>query len=158
MTHGAYKRGGASVGLISDLSDIEAASVLYFRMWFDGPVTQAQVSADIMAVLGQTHGESALRAFDQLCSLCSKYGRHPLMRHSVMCKCLGSDESCFANFIATATDGDHEDAMLIATLFVRGDMAPLIASLAADFGVALKKMRLGASRGMRGVDARPTLH
>ena len=56
------------------------------------------------------------------------------MRHSVTCKCLGSDESCFANFIATATDGQREDAMLIATLLVRADMAPLVASLAADFG------------------------
>lgn len=158
MTRDPYKRGGASVGLISDLSDIEAASVLYFRMWFDGPTTQAQVTSDIKAILGQAHGKAALRSFEQLCNLFSRYGRRPLMRHSVMCKCLGSDESCFANFIATATDGDHEDAMLIATLFVRGDMAPLIASLAADFGLALKKMRLGVSHDMRATDARPTLH
>ena len=80
------------------------------------------------------------------------------MRHSVTCKCLGSDESCFANFIATATDGQREDAMLIATLLVRANMAPLVASLAADFGLALKRMRLSAPSEVAQMEAAPTLH
>jgi hypothetical protein len=38
--------------------------------------------------------------------------------------------------------------MLIATLLVRPDVAPLIASLAADVGRAFMMMRLGAPRDM----------
>ncbi len=63
------------------------------------------------------------------------------MCHSVQCACLGADESCFANFIATAATGEREDAMLIATLLVRPDVAPIVTSLAADFGLALIRMR-----------------
>ena len=150
------KRGGAPVGFITELDGIEAASVIYLRLWCDGPDSQARVWDDFSASLGNTQGRAALKSFEHLCSLCSQYGRRPLMRHSVACKCLGSDESCFANFIGTAATGDHNDAMLIATLLVRPDVAPLITSLAADFGLALKRMNLCAPKHMAG-DA-PTHH
>ncbi len=48
--------------------------------------------------------------------------------------------------------------MLIATLLVRADMAPLVASLAADFGLALKRMRLSAPSEVAQMEAAPTLH
>jgi len=150
--------GGAPVGFITELDSLQAASVIYLRMWCDGPDAQEKVSSDFASVLGHTNGSKALATFEQLCSLCARFGRRPLMRHSVTCKCLGSDESCFANFIATATDGQREDAMLIATLLVRADMAPLVASLAADFGLALKRMRLSAPSEVAQMEAALTLH
>ncbi len=146
------KRGGAPVGYITELDGIEAASVIYFRLWCDGPEAQASVWNDFAASLGSTQGHRALKSFEHLCSLCAQYGRRPLMRHSVCCKCLGSDESCFANFIGAASTGDRDDAMLIATLLVRPDVAPLLTSLAADFGLALKRMNLRAPRHLA-VDA-----
>lgn len=140
------KRGGAPVGFITELSEVEAASVIYLRLWCNGPESQAEVWNDFALTLGADQGQKALRSFEQLFGLCAKHGRRPLMRHSVHCKCLGSDESCFANFISAAAEGDREDAMLIATLIVRSDVAPLITSLAAEFGLALKRMRLSAPR------------
>ena len=142
------KRGGAAVGLITELSGLEAASVIYLRLWCDGADAQLQVRNDFTTCLGADQGRKAVRSFEELCSLCAKHGLRPLMRHSIHCKCLGSDESCFANFIATATEGEREDAMLIATLLVRPDFAPLIAALAADFGLALKRMHLSAPRDL----------
>jgi hypothetical protein len=38
--------------------------------------------------------------------------------------------------------------LLIATLLVRPDVAPLIASLATNFGLALKRMHLASPREM----------
>jgi hypothetical protein len=38
--------------------------------------------------------------------------------------------------------------LLIATLLVRPDVAPLIASLATNFGFALKRMHLASPREM----------
>lgn len=146
MTHAHEKRGGAPVGFINELSSVEAASVIYMRLWCDGADSQAEVWNDFAVGLGAVRGKRAMMAFEQLFGLCSKHGRRPLMRHSVACKCIGSDESCFANFIAAAADGQQEDAMLIATLLVRPDVAPLITSLAAEFGLALKQMRLCAPR------------
>ena len=40
------------------------------------------------------------------------------MRHSIECRCLGGDEACFANLVATAAEGEREDALLMATLMV----------------------------------------
>ena len=146
MTSAQNNRGGAPVGFITELEGIEAASIIYLRMWCNGPESQADVWNDFESSLGTAYGKTALQSFEDLCSLCAKHGRRPLMRHSINCKCIGSDESCFANFIGTAAAGEREDAMLIATLLVRPDVAPLITSLAANFGHALMRMNLCAPK------------
>jgi hypothetical protein len=148
MSDAQKNRGGAPVGFITELGSIEAASVIYLRLWCDGPVSQSQIRNDFANGLGADQGRKAIQSFEELCTLCARHGRRPLMRHSVQCKCIGSDESCFANFIATAVDGEREDALLIATLLVRPDVAPLIASLATNFGLALKQMHLASPRDM----------
>ncbi|MBT7800289.1 MAG: hypothetical protein HN551_03435 [Tateyamaria sp.] len=146
MTADKKKHGGTPVGVIAELDSIEAASVIYFRLWCNGSVAQAQIWNDFASVLGPGYGRKAMKSFEELCTLCTRHGRRPLMRHSLQCKYLGADESCFANFIATAATGEREDALLIATLLVRPDMAPLIASLANYVGLAFKKMHLGAPK------------
>jgi hypothetical protein len=154
MTDAQQNRGGAPVGFITELDSIEAASVIYLRLWCDGPDAQAQVWNDFASGLGPDQGRKAVQSFEELCHLCARHGRRPLMRHSVQCKCLGADESCFANFIATAVDGEREDALLIATLLVRPDVAPLIASHATNFGLALKRMHLASPREIQPLQAR----
>ena len=62
------------------------------------------------------------------------------MRHHISCTCLGADESCFATFIGYASEGEREDALMLATTFVRADMAPLLVGLAQEFGLALQRM------------------
>lgn len=142
MTAQTRGRGGTPVGFLTELDAVEAASVIYLRLWCEGPVSQAQVRDDFIIALGPEKGCKALNSFGELCAFCSRHGRRPLMRHSVSCKCVGADEACFANFIATAATGEREDAMMIATLIVRPDIAPLIASLAADVGFAFRRMHL----------------
>ena len=150
MTSIQEKRGGTPVGFMTDLDRIGAASVIYFRMWHNGPTSQAEVWSDLSYGLGTINGRKALNCFEKLCGLCSQYGRRPLVRHAISCKCIGSDESCFANFIETATSGDHEDATLIATLLVRTDIAALITTLAADFGLAIMQMNIRVLKGFDG--------
>jgi len=133
-------RGGAPVGFVAELNPVEAGAVLYLRLWCDGPHAQAQVWNEFASSLGARSGHRAVKSFEALCDLCLRHGRRPLMRHSVSCRCLGADESCFANFIGSAADGQSEDAMLIATLLVRADMAPCLVAAATDFGLALKQM------------------
>jgi hypothetical protein len=142
------KRGGAPVGFLAELDGVGAASIIYLRMWHNGPESQADVWTDLSSSLGADHGRKALKAFETLCSLCSQHGRRQLMLHAITCKCIGSDESCFANFIATAATGEREDAMLIATLLVRADIGPIITSLAADFGLALVRMNLSSPKDL----------
>lgn len=134
------KRGGAAVGLMTELAPVEAAAVLYLRLWCNGAAAQGQVRDDFVMLLGPDHGPAAVRSLEQLCDLCVRYGRRPLIRHHVACKCLGGDESCFANFIAAASEGEREDAMWIATMMVRADLAPCLVNLAESLGLALKRM------------------
>ena len=150
MTITLQKSGGAPVGLIAELDGIGAASVIYLRMWYGGPLSKAAVWKDFSSSLGLDHGRRALKSFENLCRLCSQHGRRPLVRHAINCKCIGSDESCFANFITTAANDEREDAILIATLLVRTDIAPLITSLATDFGLALMRMDLRTPNGLYG--------
>jgi hypothetical protein len=79
------------------------------------------------------------------------------MRHQPRCKCLGADEACFANLVSCATEGDREDAMLIATLMVRPDFAPHLAEAAQVFGLGLKRMALCNNR-RAAFDPPQTLH
>ena len=151
--------GSAAVGLISELDSTRAASVLYLRLWCDSPESRGEVQQDFAMALGAEQGAQAARCLSELCTVCAEHGRRPLMRHAIQCRCLGSDESCFANFVATAAEGDREDAMLIATLLVRADMAPLLTALAADLGLALRRMRLSSPRNMTHVKPQSaTLH
>jgi hypothetical protein len=135
-------RGGAPVGHVAELDAVEAGAVLYLRLWCDGPSAQARVWNDFATALGPDAGRRALRSFEELCALCVRHGRRPLMRHHVNCRCIGADEACFANFVAVASEGDREDAMLIATILVRADIAMCLLGHAEAFGLALRRMAL----------------
>ncbi len=135
-----------TVGYVTELSPVEAGAVIYLRLWSEGPERYSEIWNDFSSCLGVQRGEQALKSFEDLCKLCSAYGRRQLMRHSVNCKCLGADEACFANFIGTATEGEREDALMIATVIVRADMAQPLVSLAQDFGLAMKSMSAHLNR------------
>lgn len=142
MTTSENNRGGAPVGYLGELDPVEGAAVRYLRLWSDGPQAQNDVWTEFETALGEANGRIALKSFENLCTLCSRYGRRPMMRHQVNCRLLGADESCFANLVALAADGEREDAMLISTLIVRADIAPCMAALAAEVGIALKRIGL----------------
>lgn len=157
MTKHTNIRGGAPVGHLAELGVIELQAVICLRMWCNGPDAQQRVWSGFADSLGPEAGREALEVFEEICTLCTRHGRRPLMRHQPTCRCLGADEACFANFVATAADGDREDALLIATLLVRADMAPALAALAATFGLALRRIDLQTP--YRASPARhPTLH
>lgn len=143
---GMVQRGGAPVGHLSDLGPVETGAVLYLRLWNDGAAARAEVWNDFARHLGSEQGRQALGAFESLCDLCVRHGRRPLMRHHVTCKCLGADESCFATLIGYASEGAREDAQLLAMTLVRPDMAGMLAGLAEDFGLALRRMTAMAPR------------
>ncbi|MDE0697697.1 MAG: hypothetical protein OXH76_17890 [Boseongicola sp.] len=140
MTKAVPHRGGAPVGYVAALGPIEAGAVIYLRLWCDGPDSQTQVRKDFALALGAQCGRKALNSFETLCDLCVRHGRRPLMRHHVACRCLGADESCFANLIGYASEGEQEDALMIATTIVNPGMAPALAGLAQEFGLALRRM------------------
>ena len=142
--------GATPVGILADLNAVAAASVIYLRLWHDGAKSQSKIWNQFAVTLGFAQGRKSLQAFDRLCALCALHGHQPMIKRTVNCHYLGSDEACFANFITTAADGVQADAMLIATLLVPPNIAPLITSLATDFGMALKQMHLDTPKALDG--------
>ena len=138
-------RGATPVGYIAELDPVEASAVIYLRLWCSGSKTQSKMMSDFDTVLGPEQGQKTIKAFDTLCSLCVHHGRRPLFHHQVNCQCLGADESCFANFIGYASEGQREDALLIAINLIRPEMAAQLVNLAQDFGVALRLMKVKLS-------------
>lgn len=133
-------RGGAAVGRLSDLNPIEVGAVMYLRLWSEGPQARADAASDFEIALGLDQGRAAMMTLDRLCGLCAHHGRRPLVRHGLGCSCLGADENCFAQMIAAASEGAREDAMMMASLIVRPDFAPALASLSEEMGMVLRRM------------------
>lgn len=113
---------------------------MYLRLWGDGVQGRADAASDFEIALGMECGRAAMMTLDHLCSLCAHHGRRPLVRHGRSCSCLGADENCFAQMIGAASEGAREDAMMMASLIVRPDFAPALASLSEELGLALRRM------------------
>ncbi|QHQ35257.1 hypothetical protein [Algicella marina] len=143
MNQIAPSRGSVPVGHISELDSMEAASVLYFRLWFDGPESRKNVWNDFATALGPETGKRAVSALEEICRACVDLCRRPIMRHQVTCQCIGADEACLANLVGAATDGQREDALLLSLLLFEPDFAPLLVGHAESLGTALRKMNLG---------------
>lgn len=158
MTRSAQQRGGAPVGYLSELGKVETAAVIYLRLWNRKASELDPSGEDLLSALEMFESKQALQAFEQIFTLCARHGRRALMRHSLHCKCLGSDEACFANFIGAASEGNIEDAMLIATMIVRADMAPYLANLAETFGHSVKRSALGTTERVTSQPHSNTLH
>ena len=135
-------RGGAPVGQLAHYPVIEAVSVIYFRHWCESAGQENMLLTEFESGLGARRGRRACKQFQSLCDMCLRHARRPFVRHSVGCKCVGADEACFANLVAAAAEADTEDAMMIATLMVKAQVAPLVTGLAVDVGLALKQMQL----------------
>lgn len=152
MTGRCSPRGGAPVGLLDDLDAAEALAVLCLRLWCEGPRGRDEVARVFVTGLGKDRAAPALDAFAGLLDLCVHYGRRPLLHHKAGCRCLGADEACFANFLMSAAEEEREDAMLLATLMVRADAAPILAEAGRAVGLTLRRLAAGAD------PLRATLH
>lgn len=136
------QRGFNTVGFLDELEPLEGLAVRYLRMWCEGPDHQGMVWQDFSRALGPSSGRAALKSFEALLDICLRQARRPLMRHKVGCACLCSDEACFATLLGYASEGQREDAFLIATALVRPDIAVALSALAEETGLALRRIAL----------------
>lgn len=146
MTMQFGMRGAAPVGKVADLGPLEAAAVSCLRLWCDSPEGRRKVRDDLSQILGPMAGDAVLHAIEEFCSLCALHGRRALARHDPACQCLGADEACLAHLVALATEGEREDALLIATLLVRPDVSLHLVAAAQALGLALLRGSLKATR------------
>lgn len=130
--------GGAAVGRLAELPPLEARIVRCVRLWSAGPEGRVALGDE----LARRHGPAAAglaSSLDALLEATVRYARRPLMGHALDCPCAGSDECVFARFVALAAEGAREEAVLIAALLVRPDIALALTSLAESVGLGLMR-------------------
>ena len=131
-------RGGATVSTLTSLEAWEANLVLNLRLWCEGPRGQRQVMKEYRTGLPFGQATPEYEAFEAFLQLLINCAHRPLIRHSVDCACVGSDEAVFLNLVRTASDGHLRDAALIATLLVAPARAEQVAILATQVGAAMR--------------------
>ncbi len=129
-------RGGAPVGHLAELPDVERGAVLFLRKWCSGEAARTTIALDFARVFGAAHGSDLTMALDDLMHLMLCQARRPLMHHADGCTCLGGDESAFAQMVAAAASGDAEDATLFALTLIAGPAVPRTIVLAEQLGLA----------------------
>ncbi|SPJ23850.1 hypothetical protein [Palleronia abyssalis] len=133
--------GAAPVRRRETLSAPEAWWLRALRLWDGPPDGRVELAEDLTIRFGAARAKRLLARFGELFDLVSQTARRPLAIHapSCDCDCVGSDEAVFALFCSTATHGPREDAMMIACLILRPDVAPLAVSLAQSLGLELDR-------------------
>lgn len=86
--------------------------------------------------------EPASGSFAEFFDLVAGHARRPLCGHAVDCPAVCSDECVLARFVALAAEGAREEAILIASLLVRPDVALYLAGYAERVGLALMREQL----------------
>lgn len=131
-------RGGAPVGVLSELPPVELAAILYLRHWFSG--NRAQVWRDFSNALGRADAVVVMASFEDLMCSVQNHARRPMMRHGLDCKCFGGDECAFAQFVAAAASGDEHEAMTFGLHLFDGVRAKCALATAAMCGHAFSSM------------------
>ena len=130
------KRGGAPVGYLAELPEVEASAIAFLRCWCEGPYFQQALRDEFERKLGVRHGGRGADALHRLCQLLALHGRRPMLRHHINCRCFGGDESVFANCIGAIVAGNREDAELFAALIVDHQVSQQFVAEAEALGVA----------------------
>ena len=135
MSVAARHPGGAPVARLDGLPPLERRVIRCLRLWYAGPEGEPAVRWEI----GRDGAGELARRFGELLDLTAGSARRPMLRHDVDCPCAGADECVFARFVALAAEGAREDAVLMAALMVRPDMALPLATLAEAIGLELAR-------------------
>ncbi len=140
MTISNHKRGGVTLGTLTQMEPWEANLIISLRLWCDGPLGQMDVCDAYKRELPSSSSRSAVEDFERLVRGVIGHAHRPLVRHDVACSCVGADECVFLHLVRTASEGHLTDAILIATLLVSAAHAEQYALLAGAVGTQCRRM------------------
>lgn len=122
----------APLARLADLPPLERRFVEGMRLWLSHEAADAR-----------SRRPASFDRFDRLLGVLLAHGRRALQVGGVGAPSVTGDECVLARFVAVAADGAREDAILIATLLVRADLALTLGRDAEALGLALRR---GAGR------------
>lgn len=137
----AYEaRGGAAVGLLSDMDPWEVQLIRNVRLWCIGSHGQAQVWTAMTCALEGQSAQREIEVFEGLLSTIGSYAHRPMKTQAVASPCLGADEALLAHLVALASGGDLREAAQVAALLVTAAKAELVVLMAAQVGVTARTL------------------
>jgi hypothetical protein len=139
--------GAAPVGRLAELPPLERQVICWLRLWSEGPAGRATAIDEFADRHGRPATERLATRFGELLLVMARHARRPLLGHAPGCPCVGGDECVLARFVALAAEGAREEAILMAALIVRADLALALAALAEEVGLGL--MRAGRSHRLQ---------
>ena len=131
--------GAAVVGRLAELPPIERQVIHCLRLWCDGPDGPNALGRELVARHGSDAAAGLIADFAEVMRATARHARRPLLGHAPGCPCAGADECVFARFVALAAEGSREEAVLMAALLVRADLALCLAGLAELIGLGLMR-------------------
>ncbi|MCB5198624.1 hypothetical protein LGQ03_05175 [Loktanella sp. TSTF-M6] len=126
--------GSVVVGDIRALSPMQFVTVSLFRDWFDGQAGRDRVGDFFDSALGPDLGQAATENWATFVTALVDHARRPVMRHGADCRCVGADEAVVAHILTAAVTADREDAMLLLSLLVPGEVLLVLIQYAERAG------------------------
>jgi len=117
------QRGGAPVGRMHELPEMELAAIVFLRAWCGDAEERQMIRRDLHSVLNPRDALLAEQRFATLMRLVLAQARSPIMHHHLDCACYGGHESAFAQMIAATAGRDRDEALLFAATLVVGPAA-----------------------------------
>lgn len=131
--------GASPVGHLAELPPLEREVIRCLRLWCAGPDGPVAVAGEMMVRHGPEIGGGLAADFGDLVRAMAGHSRRPLMGHAPGCPCAGADECVFARFVSLAAEGARDEAVLMAALMVRADVALWLATRAEMVGLRLMR-------------------
>jgi hypothetical protein len=131
--------GAAPVGRLAELPPLEREVIRCLRLWCAGPEGRGAVACELAARHGDGIGRGLAADFGDLVAIMAGHSRRPLVGHAPGCPYAGADECVFARLVALAAEGAREDAVLMAALMVRADLALTLTTRAEAIGLRLMR-------------------
>ncbi|MFO1209098.1 MAG: hypothetical protein U1E40_07720 [Amaricoccus sp.] len=131
------RHGATPVGRLAELPPLERQVIRCMRLWCTAPQAPDRLRRELAARRGSAAAEGIAADFGDLMLAVARHARRPMLHHDPDCPCAGADECVFARFVALAAEGAREDAVLMAALMVRADIALPLATLAESIGLEL---------------------
>jgi len=151
MKHDRDLSGGGAMAAMQAMEPLPALVITALRGWSRGGAGAALEA--LRARMTEAQAAAAMAAMCDLAGILGTARRRPLACHAPQCPCVGGDEAAFARFVQEAALGEHEDALLLASLMVDGHAILGLTDAAARFGLHLHRAALCAGTALTAAPA-----
>jgi len=136
----------APVARLDSLPRLQAWCVTALRQWMGGAAGREALAADLTARHGADAAPALLNRLAGTLDLLARHGQRHFAHNPAGSDAVSPDEAFVAHFVATAATGEREEALMLAMLLVRADLAPALVARAQALGLGVLRVDSAAGR------------